>query len=338
MFHYAKQLASLLDLPINALLAGGGIAALLAVGSLIRWLRLRGSPPDVRRKHLGSLAVWWVMWGVVFLTIWAGRLGGAITFAVLSLIALREYSQLLARKAIPQTAFGIVLLSVPAMYAATAASADSLPLTLVLVAAVMLLAVRLVVDEVTAGYLATASSLAWGDLVFVYFLAHAPLLLGVPANSNPVAGPEGWFVYLIVFTESDDIFQALWGRRFGRRRITPVVSPHKTWEGLVLGGLTAIAVGAVLAPWLTPLAEPWSVSWGPQIVVRFPPYTGVVVSGVLLVLAGFFGDLNISALKRDVGVKDTGNWLPGQGGILDRLDSLTFTAPVFYYFVRLAYV
>jgi phosphatidate cytidylyltransferase len=142
-------------------------------------------------------------------------------------------------------------------------------------------------------------------------------------------------VYLIVFTECHDIFQALWGRRFGRHKLTPQVSPHKTWEGFVLGGLTVLAIGILLAPVLTPLAEPWSLQLGTH-VWRIP-YVGALAAGGILILAGVMGDLNISALKRDAAVKDTGTWLPTQGGILDRVNSLTFTAPAFYYFVRVIY-
>ena len=111
-----------------------------------------------------------------------------------------------------------------------------------------------------------------------------------------------------------------------------VVSPHKTWQGFVLGVLTTIGVAvAVLAPWLTPLAD-----W-PRTVVAASlprvPYLPAAVAGLLIAVAGFFGDITMSALKRDAGVKDSSHLLPGQGGILDRIDSLTFAAPVFFYFV-----
>jgi phosphatidate cytidylyltransferase len=139
-------------------------------------------------------------------------------------------------------------------------------------------------------------------------------------------------VWLITFTECDDIFQALWGRRFGRRQIAPRISPGKTWEGFLLGGLTAVGIGVALAPLITPLWEACRFRIGDREVLV--PGAGAVIAGLILWVTGFFGDLNMSALKRDAGVKDTGNWIPNQGGILDRMDSLLFTAPVFYYLVR----
>ncbi|EMI15571.1 phosphatidate cytidylyltransferase [Rhodopirellula maiorica SM1] len=104
------------------------------------------------------------------------------------------------------------------------------------------------------------------------------------------------------------------GRRFGRRKLT-TVSPKKTWEGF-LGGMIVTSVTAMLlGAWLTAL----------------PPLQ-CLTAGLLLSIAGQMGDLNMSAMKREVGVKDSGNLLPGQGGILDRIDSLTFTAPLFFYY------
>jgi phosphatidate cytidylyltransferase len=177
--------------------------------------------------------------------------------------------------------------------------------------------------------------LTWGVGLVVYLLSHAPRLLSVSSAVNPSGGGAGWFLYLVFLTEADDIFQALWGRRFGRRRITPRISPNKSLEGLIGGVVSTLVLGLVLAPWLTPLAEPWSIG-GSEVGLRIP-CAGAVVACLLISLAGFLGDLNMSALKRDAGVKDTGSWLPSQGGLLDRVDSLTFTAPVFYYFVRILY-
>jgi phosphatidate cytidylyltransferase len=330
-----NELAGLMGLPVRVVAAGAGLAGLLAVGSVIRWVALRGTPREEQRKRLGSLAVWWVMLLVLTVAVMGGRVGGAATLAVVSLLALVEYFRLLDNKQVPTTGKLLVLLAVPATYMGLAVGGDVVFAAAVLAAATIGVTVWLVLRQVTAGFLLTAASLVWGNIVLVFLLSHMAMLFGVQADTNPVGGAAGWVMFLVVFTESDDIFQALWGRRFGRRRITPVVSPNKTWEGFVLGGITALLVGMLLAPLVTPLAQPWSLRLGGNVVQV--PFAGAILAGLLLVLAGFFGDLNMSALKRDVGVKDSGNWLPGQGGILDRIDSLTFTAPVFYYFVRVVY-
>jgi phosphatidate cytidylyltransferase len=98
------------------------------------------------------------------------------------------------------------------------------------------------------------------------------------------------------------------------------VSPKKTVEGLVGGALTTTLVAFLLAPVLTPLTRPDSIA-----------------IGLMIGFGGFLGDVTISAVKRDIGVKDTGTMIPGHGGILDRIDSLLFTAPLFFHFMAFFY-
>lgn len=336
MSQFLKSVDQFLGLPVNVVVAGVGIAVILAIGSTMRWIALRGAPPAERKDRLGSLVVWWAMLAIVVCTLMAGTVGGAVTFGIISFVALYEYFELLAKKSIDRTGRSLIFLTVPAAYACVVTDDCTGCQAFVFLAMTLAVTIALVLAGKTTGFVETASSQVWGALLFIFCLGHAAMLLALPAASNPVAGAQGWFVYLIVITQCDDIFQALWGRRFGRHKIAPVLSPNKTWEGFLLGGLTALGVGLLLARLLTPLADPWTLRIGTW-VVRVP-YLGAVLASVLLSLAGFFGDLTESAIKRDAGVKDSGKWLPGQGGILDRIDSLTFTAPVFYYFVQILYV
>jgi phosphatidate cytidylyltransferase len=184
------------------------------------------------------------------------------------------------------------------------------------------------------GYIRTIGGLFWGMMVLIYGMSHAAYLFILPATSNGPAGPAGWFLFLVILTEADDIFQAIIGRAFGahkRHRITPSISPNKTWEGLIGGMLVTIGLAILLAPWLTTLAD------GPGSPVLPEPlqrYAGAALAGVAVTLAGFFGDINMSAVKRDSGVKDSSGMLPGMGGLIDRVDSLTFAAPAFVYFLE----
>ncbi len=172
-------------------------------------------------------------------------------------------------------------------------------------------------------------------LVIVYGMSHAAWLFIHPAASGGPAGPAGWFLFLLILTEADDIFQAIIGRAFGsnkRHRIAPVISPNKTWEGLLGGMLVTIVLAILLAPWLTTLSDPTA-----SIPLPLPEFlqrwAGPAVAGILITIAGFFGDINMSAVKRDSGVKDSGKMMPGMGGLIDRIDSVTFTAPTFVYFL-----
>ena len=158
----------------------------------------------------------------------------------------------------------------------------------------------------------------------------------LPAPSTLPGTELGWLVLLLVLTELNDIAQAFWGRTFGRLRLAPVLSPKKTWEGF-WGGVTTTTVAAVLlAPWLTdygrgvPPASA-SLTWAPE-------WLWSALLGLLVAVAGVAGDLTASRLKRRAGVKDSGSLLPGQGGVLDRLDSLTGTAPVFFVLTWLLWI
>ncbi|HSG94271.1 MAG TPA: phosphatidate cytidylyltransferase, partial [Afifellaceae bacterium] len=107
---------------------------------------------------------------------------------------------------------------------------------------------------------------------------------------------------------------------FGRRQVAPTVSPNKTVEGLAGGILVTALIAALVGPFITPLSAGFCA-----------------FLGAALALGGFLGDLTISGVKRDLGLKDTGTLLPGHGGILDRIDSLVFTAPLFFHLVRFFY-
>jgi phosphatidate cytidylyltransferase len=186
----------------------------------------------------------------------------------------------------------------------------------------------------TAGYIRSTAGLTWGAMVLIFGFSHAAMLTTIPVEANAIAGPVGWFVYLVILTETNDIAQALVGRRFGsskRHRIAPQVSPNKTWEGFLGGMLATVLLSAALSPLLTPLGD-MPIRLG--FIEWRLPFFWPVVAGVLIAISGFFGDINMSAVKRDAGVKDSSALLPGMGGVIDRVDSLTFAAPVFYYLVR----
>jgi phosphatidate cytidylyltransferase len=181
--------------------------------------------------------------------------------------------------------------------------------------AFLFLPMRMVIAGETQGFLKAIGTIHWGLMLTVFNLGHLAYLLMLPAHGNPIAGSAGLVLYLVFLTEINDIAQYIWGKSWGRHLVTPLVSPHKTWEGLGGGLLTTTILAVAIAPWLTPFD--WIHALG----------IGLIISG-----AGFVGDVTISALKRDLGVKDSGNSIPGHGGILDRIDSLTYTAPLFFHF------
>ena len=293
-----------------------GMLVTLATGTLIRIRGLRGAAAELAGNRLSSLRSWWIVAALVIAAALSGVAGSCLLSAVVSGLALIEFLRL-TREDLPRAARWLAFALIPAHYFLiwlnwSPAQAVFLPL-----ASVMLLGLAMVASRRTAGFRAAAGGAVWGLLITTYLLSHVVLLFRLPVAGD-AAGGAGWFLLVILVTEGSDIMQALVGRKFGRRKLARVVSPHKTWEGFAGGVAAATLVAMLIAPWLTPL-NLWQAALG----------------GLLIAVVGLFGDLNISALKRDAGVKDSGTLLPGQGGVLDRVDSLTFTAPVFYYFARI---
>ena len=167
----------------------------------------------------------------------------------------------------------------------------------------------------TDHFLVRIAEVQWALMICVFCVSHVPALL-----SLDIPGYEGRNVLLIAFlvlvVQASDVMQYVWGKLFGRTPIAPKLSPSKTVEGFFGGALSAVALGAALF-WMTP----------------FTPVQAALLSG-LIVLMGFLGGLVMSAIKRDRGVKDWGHMIAGHGGFIDRLDSVVFSAPIFFHVTR----
>jgi phosphatidate cytidylyltransferase len=175
---------------------------------------------------------------------------------------------------------------------------------------------RMIMTGQTEGFLKAAGVLHWGLMTTVFSISHAAYLLALPVEQNPQAGGAGLLFYLVFLTQFNDVAQFTWGKLLGLHPVVPKVSPKKTREGLLGGVLTTTLMAWLIAPYLTPLSYEWALG-----------------AGLLIGIGGFIGDVVISAIKRDIGIKDSGNMIPGHGGIMDRIDSLTFTAPLFFHYI-----
>jgi phosphatidate cytidylyltransferase len=167
----------------------------------------------------------------------------------------------------------------------------------------------------TERFLVRIAEVQWALMICVFCASHVPALLTLN-----IAGYEGRNVLLIAFlviiVQLSDVLQYVWGKLFGQTKIAPKLSPSKTVEGFVGGVASATLIGAGLW-WITP----------------FTPLQAGLLAFVITMM-GFFGGLVMSAIKRDRGVKDWGNLIEGHGGLIDRLDSVVFSAPIFFHLVR----
>jgi phosphatidate cytidylyltransferase len=298
-----------------------GVLALLVLGTVAA-LVLPAMQPG-KWSDLGPrMRSWWVMTLLIGAALIAGWQATAIVFALISFLALKEFLTLAPTRKEDRLIVLLAYLSVFVNYGLIFTESlfqDSYNIYLVFlpVYGFLLAAAAMAWIGRTDGYLATVGIVHWGTVVCVYNIGYIAFLMRVPDAEAP-AGGAGLVFFLIFITQLNDVAQYCWGKGLGRSKITPSVSPNKTWEGAIGGWLTTAAVFYWLAPYFTPLS---------------PVHAAIM--GVLVPMAGFFGDITMSAIKRDLGVKDTSRLIPGHGGVLDRLDSLTFAAPV--YFHLLAY-
>jgi phosphatidate cytidylyltransferase len=155
-------------------------------------------------------------------------------------------------------------------------------------------------------------------MITVYCISHAPALLLLK-----IKGYEGSSVlllfYLLLVVQLSDVLQYVFGKLFGKTKLAPSVSPSKTVEGLIGGGLSTTLIGSALYS-ITPF------TWFESLAMSF-----------VIVTMGFLGGLALSAVKRSLGAKDWGVMIEGHGGMMDRLDSVSFAAPIFFHLVRFFY-
>lgn len=304
-----------------------GTFAALAVGTAIRLVAIRNSVAEVARKRIDSLKVWWVLamlWSVAALV---GQAGAAVLLAVASFLALREYLRLLGTAqeigwgAIASLTVGAAIHYILIVAGSVEIAKWFLPICLLL----LLGAVRSTTTS-TDNYVRITAGLYWGAMLMVYGLSYSLFLFDLNTVNEPVVGTAGWFLFLVLLSEMNDIMQSIVGRKFGKHKITPEVSPNKTYEGLAGGLVTSGTLAVLLAPYMTTITSDRSY---------FAGFALSLVAGLLISVAGFLGDINMSAIKRDAGVKDGSTLLKSMGGMIDRIDSLTFTGPVFYFFVFL---
>jgi phosphatidate cytidylyltransferase len=297
-----------------------GIGAVLVVASAVGWALKAGVAKGMPHPTIDNLnarvKAWWVMVLFISLAFVFGRTGVIVLFAFISFYALREFLTLTYTRSADYVALAAAFFFVlPAQYVLVYIGWYGLYAIFVPVYVFLLLPILEVLAGDTQRFLERTSKIQWALLVCVYCISHVPALLTLD-----IPGYEGrnllLIAFLVIVVQSSDVLQYVWGTLFGRHKIAPKVSPSKTVEGLAGGVLSATVLGAALW-WITP----------------FNVWQAALMSLAINVM-GFFGGLVMSAIKRDRGVKDWGQLIDGHGGMLDRLDSVVFAAPIFFHLTR----
>lgn len=295
------------------------VYGVLVVASIIVATLKQKHPSNDYTELALRVRSWWVMVTLLAIAITL-RGGWALAFfAFISFLALKEYLSMVPTRRADRRVLGWCYLSIPLQYLWVWQDWYGMFIIFIPVYAFLFLPLRMVLIGATDRFLQSASTLHWGLMMTVFTVSHMAFLLVLPESGGSAQG-AGLVLFLLLLTQFNDVAQYCWGKLLGRRKIVPSVSPNKTWGGFIGGLLTTSLLALILSPVLTPL----SVWHG-------------LLAGSLIAVAGFFGDVVISAVKRDIGVKDAGSTIPGHGGVLDRIDSLTFTAPLFFHFIRYLY-
>lgn len=297
--------------------AMGGIVGLLVVSTV--FVRLLGMlrPQSDFSEPRQRIKTWWTMAIVFLLALLLSRTVSIVFLGFVSFLALKEYFSLIPARRADRRVMFWAYLAIVAQYVWVAQEWYGMFIVFIPVYMFLLLPLRMVLIGKTDGFLRSAGVMHWGLMATVYSVSHAAFLLVLRLkDQQDVAVGPGLMLTLVFLTQFNDVAQYLWGRTLGKRKIVPAVSPGKTWAGFLGGVATTVGLAVLIAPWLTPMSRVQALG-----------------AGLIIGFGGFIGDITISAIKRDLGVKDSSGLLPGHGGILDRIDSLTYTAPLYFHYV-----
>lgn len=273
------------------------------------------------------IRAWWTMCAILATAFFIGKGLTVLLFFFISFIALREFITITpTRLGDHRALFWAFVLFTPLQYlligmSGTAINTYELYNVLIPVYAFLFVPTRVALSGDFKRYLERVAKIQSGLMICVYCLSFAPALLYLKFGKNPQQGANYPLLFFFIFmVQMGDALQYVWGKLFGKHVIVATISPNRTWEGFAGGVASNTLLGAALF-WAIPPFRPWQAA------------------GMALVISvmGFAGGLTMSAIKRDRGVKDYGTLVEGHGGILDRIDSICFAAPVFYHVTRMMF-
>lgn len=300
-----------------------GIVAILVIASiagfLLEWKVKSPKGRETVANMNARIRAWWLMCGVFAVANLAGPITTILLFAFLSFLALREFVTLTpTRRGDHRSLLFTFFCLMPVQYFLVGVKWYGMFSVLVPVYAFLFIPTVNALQGDPKHFLERTSKLQWSAMICIYCLSHAPALLMLE-----IPGYEGenakLLLFMVLVVQLSDVLQYVWGKTTGKRPVAPSISPNKTIEGLI-GGISSATIVGTLLWWATP----------------FNPFVAWAMA-LLISLAGFAGGLTMSAIKRDRGVKDYGTLIEGHGGILDRIDSICFAAPLFFHVVRFLY-
>jgi phosphatidate cytidylyltransferase len=337
------------------ILLGVAVVALgiaYGVGQILKRRKDASVNPAIVRTFNSRVRAWWMIYTILVATfLIPGTWATVLLFGLISFWALREFITLTpTRMGDHRALFWVLFLFPLVQFVLIGMGQEYYGLYSILIPVYGLLFVpaRIAIAGDYKRFLERVAKIQTGLLICVYSLSFAPALLDldlmtlkpqsaatgsddlVPidleVNEQPVTPEEQWtpwrgstaglLFYFILIAQLSDVFHFIWDRMLGSRVIAPAINPGKTWEGL-FGGMATTAIAGFALSWVTPFTL-WQSA----------------CMALVIALMAFAGSMTMSAIKRDRGVKDYGTLVVGHAGVLDRIDSLCFAAPVFYHLTR----
>ncbi|WP_281984686.1 phosphatidate cytidylyltransferase [Thalassorhabdomicrobium marinisediminis] len=292
-----------------------GVCGLLIVLSLFgEFLRAKGGEDNpVVETFNTRVRSWWAIVVLFTLALIAGKIGLLVLFAFASFAALREFLTMTNKRRADHLSLALGFFVVlPLQYVFIGFDWQALFTVFIPVYAFLMLPIVSALRGNAEKFLIRVAETQWGLMIAVFCMSHVPALMMIDFPGYPEERGVLLIAFLIMVVQFGDLLDFFFGRRIGRTRILPALSA-KTWEGMICGVASAAVIGGLLA-WLTPFS-----------VVE------AMVMAALASVVGMFGNLVFAAIKNDRGVKDWSHLIPGQGGFVDHLDSVIFSAPIFYH-------
>jgi phosphatidate cytidylyltransferase len=325
-----------LDLQTKILL--GVVLVTLGIASVVgRYLRRQPTEsvnPALVQRFRQRVNAWWLMCAILVFGLLLQPVGTIVLFGLVSFWALREFITMApTRRGDHRALFWALIVITPLQYLLIGLEQGgyrwqngqpidfyALYSIMIPVYASLLVPARIALSGDHKRFLERSAQITIGLLICVYSLSYAAALVNLKLTTSQgqayPGSPAGLLFFFILMSQLADILQWAWGHLVGRHVIAPEVSSSRTWEGFAGGTLSAGMIGAMLY-WVTPFTF-WEAACMSMIV------------GAM----GMFGGMTMSAIKRDRGVNDYGSLVMGHAGVLDRIDTLCFAAPVFYHLTR----
>jgi len=306
------------DILLLAFGSFGILIALTVLGEILRARQPLDEPNPVLDTYMTRVQSWWGMVAFIGVALLLGKPGIMTLFAFASFAALREFLTLTTKARADHLSLALAFFAVlPLQYIFVGFGWTALYTVFIPVYAFLFLPMISALRGNPQRFLVRVAETQWALMIAVFCVSHVPALMSLEIDGY---GDRSVLLiaFLVMVVQFGDLLDFFFGRRIGKRKIAPGLSP-KTWEGLICGVISAMVIGAMLN-WITPFGV-----------------LGAALMAGIASLVGMFGNIVLAAIKRDRGVKDWSHLIPGQGGFVDQLDSVIFAAPIFYQLTKYFY-